>query len=78
MKKKLTDLDSNVLSSNLLQWHTIGSLRNEGDLSLTLYHGSQTIKFAQTILRDYKGTNKEKVAHLEKALEDLLLFHVAK
>ncbi len=78
MKKKLTDLDPNVLSSNLLQWHTIGSIRDDSDLQTILYHGAKSIDFAVAVLRDYKGTNKEKIEHLGKALEDLGKFHAAK
>jgi len=76
MKKKLTELDAHVISSNLLQMHTIGSIRDDGDLQTILYHGVKTIRFAQAILKDYTGSNKEKLAHLEKTLEDLGKFHV--
>lgn len=76
MKKKLTDLDPNVLSSNLLQWHTIGGISDDGDLQNVLYHGANSIKFAIAVIKDYKGTTREKVEHLKKVAQDLEKFHV--
>jgi hypothetical protein len=76
-RKKLTDIDEHVIASNLLHWHSDGTgLRDVSDLISLKFHVMHSINFAKIIIQNYKGTAKQKAAHLDKVLADIEKFKI--
>jgi hypothetical protein len=74
-QKNLTEAHENIIAQNLIDWHTIGSVRDASDFNTIKYHIQRTIEFTRTILLDYKGSQK-KAEHLLKVIDDLEKFKV--
>lgn len=76
MKKNITELHENIIAQNLIEFHTIGGIRDESDFNNIKYHCNVTIGFIKIILSQYGGNKREIVKHLDKVLEDLEKFKV--
>lgn len=48
----------------LIEQHTIGNLRDEGDLDNAKYHAEQTVNFVEDLLLNIDGTIEEKLNNL--------------
>ena len=59
----------------LIEQHTIGSLRDEGDLRNAQFHALETVNFTIDILQNIEGTIEEKIHFLLKTKEEIPKFH---
>jgi len=59
----------------LIKQHTIGSLRDEADLTNAKYHALESINFTIYIFQNIEGTIEEKIQFLLKTKEEIPKFH---
>ena len=59
----------------LIEQHTIGSLRDEADLTNAKYHALKTINFTIDLLKNIDGTIEDKIDFLLKTKDEIPKFH---
>jgi hypothetical protein len=76
--KNITELNAGAVAKLLIDNHTIGGLRDEGDLRNSQYHAGKSLAFVRDIIFGFKGTKKQKLEFIEKIFIDLEKFKVKK
>lgn len=75
-KKKITDLHENFCAQYLIEAHTIGGIRNEADFNNIKHHCIKSLLFTKDLIKNIKGTDKEKSDFIDKIILDLGKFKV--
>jgi len=74
-KKHIKDFSERAAARFLIEQHTIGDLRDEGDLINSQYHADTTINFVVDILQNLSGTLNEKINFLNNIKNEIPKFY---
>jgi hypothetical protein len=74
-KKHINEFSERAAARFLIEEHTIGDLRDKGDLINSQYHAQVSVNFAHDILKNLLGTTEEKITFFENTYIEIPKFY---
>ena len=73
---KIAEMHPHSLAQSLLKGHTIGSLRDQGDLDNAKYHAGVTLRVIKELMEDAEWTKEELIEYIDNNIKGLDKFEL--